>query len=386
MASVYLFLSYQIYSLHAIGYDNNRYPVFWNVDEGSQPVIDVTKFDILPMNWTQTGRGCSTPNCKTWNQGVWPSINTKTTPWRIINGGVPQAGNLSLHIDTIKQTVSAWIPDPDWNGNAVIDFEQWTTVWDYMNESIYQNYSIQLAQAQYPNYNSTQIYAIAKQQFESAAMQFFVETLKTGSSIRPKARWGFYGLPRNNWWPCTGVNESMRCGYQDPTEGDIYRQYSDQQIPIWKASGALYPSIYMQPAGYGYYHKLTFLNSTITESLRCAQNGDIKGNLVYPFMWQKYHNGTTFLSQQDLNISVQNPYNLGAQGLIIWGAYDNAANNSMWPYLNDSTGPLVESVVEYVNECAKESCSNHGRCVSMTSDICECDDGYSGSNCNQTLT
>ena len=199
--------------------------------------------------------------------------------------------------------------------------------------------------------------------------------------IRPKARWGFYGLPRNNWWPCTGSGADMRCGYQDPEMGDTYRQWNDQQIPIWNASGALYPSIYMQPVGYTYDHKLTFLNSTITESLRCISNG-----LVYPFMWQKYHNGTTFLTQQDLNISVKNPYDLGAQGLIIWGAYDNLANNSMWPYFNESTGPLVKSVVEYVNDCAEMYCSNHGRCQSLDNMVCQCDDGYSGPNCNQTVT
>ena len=176
----------------------------------------------------------------------------------------------------------------------------------------------------------------------------------------------------------------MKCGYQDPTQGPIYQQYSDQQIPIWKVSGALYPSIYIQPAPYTYNHTLAFLNSTITESLRCAANGGIDGNLVYPFMWQKYHNGTTFLSQQDLNISVKNPYDLGAQGLIIWGAYDNAANNSMWPYFNQSTGPLVKSVVDYVNNCAMEYCSGHGRCMTLESNVCDCDDGYSGSSCNVT--
>ena len=142
MLPLLAFISLQILSPNAIGYNNNRYTVFWNVDEGTQPIIDVTKYDILPMNWTQTGRGCSNPNCKSWNEGVWPTINTKTTPYTIINGGVPQAGNLSLHIEYIKENAPLWIPDPNWNGNAVIDFEEWTTIWEYIDGSIYQNYSI----------------------------------------------------------------------------------------------------------------------------------------------------------------------------------------------------------------------------------------------------
>eukprot|EP01084_Bolivina_argentea_P195378 335189_1 len=384
MTHVSIILNLVLVHVISIDYDNNRYRVFWNVDEGKTPVIDVTQFDILPMNWTQTGKGCSNPHCVWWNEGIWPTINTSTTPWTPINGGVPQAGNLSIHLNYIEQHLPQWIPNINWNGNAVIDFEEWTSIWNYMSGSVYQNYSIQLAQQQYPNYNSSQIEAIAKNEFESAATKWFVETLKTCTSIRPKARWGYYGFPRNNWWPCTGTDADMKCGYQDPTQGPIYRNYSDQQIPIWQVSGALYPSIYLQPAPYTYYHSLAFLNSTITESLRCAKNGNITGNLVYPFMWQKYHNGTTLLSPQDLNISVKNPYDLGAQGLIIWGAWDTAANNSMWNYLNETTGPVVYSVVEYVNECSQKFCSCHGRCASLSSNVCECDTGYIGSDCNIT--
>ena len=40
---------------------------------------------------------------------------------------MPQSGNLSLHLDNITKTLPQWIPDPEWNGNAVLDFEAWTT-------------------------------------------------------------------------------------------------------------------------------------------------------------------------------------------------------------------------------------------------------------------
>ena len=41
------------------------------------------------------------------------------------------------------------VPDINWKGNAVLDFESWTTVWDLnigegtWHSKIYQNYSIQ---------------------------------------------------------------------------------------------------------------------------------------------------------------------------------------------------------------------------------------------------
>ena len=36
--------------------------------------------------------------------------------------------------------------------------------------------------------------------------------------------------------------QDMECGYNSPL-GSLYRKYSDQQIPIWEASTALYPRL-----------------------------------------------------------------------------------------------------------------------------------------------
>ena len=77
---------------------NDRYPIFWNSDETHEPKVNVSEFNIITKNYTQCGDVCSNQqqNCKSWTQGVWPII---TSSWQIINGGVPQAGNLSLHLD-----------------------------------------------------------------------------------------------------------------------------------------------------------------------------------------------------------------------------------------------------------------------------------------------
>ena len=61
------------------------------MDESNPAIIDITQYNILDRNYTQVGNGCSTPNCTSWTQGVWPLI---TSDWVITNGGVPQNGNL----------------------------------------------------------------------------------------------------------------------------------------------------------------------------------------------------------------------------------------------------------------------------------------------------
>ena len=40
---------------------------------------------------------------------------------RIANGGVPQAANLSRHLERLREGIAKWIPDPEWAGNAMYD-------------------------------------------------------------------------------------------------------------------------------------------------------------------------------------------------------------------------------------------------------------------------
>ena len=85
-----------------------------------------------------------------------------------------------------------WIPDPEWSGNAVLDFEAWTTVWALNTGSgswhsyQYINYSIYLETLKHPDWNKTEIMLEAKKNFEAAATNFFVETLNTLKRLRPK--------------------------------------------------------------------------------------------------------------------------------------------------------------------------------------------------------
>jgi hypothetical protein len=99
------------------------YNLYWNVGGGNFTNLDVQEYGFAPGSMTQTGNGCSTPNCHPWSQGLWPSISDTAHP---INGGVPQNASLDAHVANLKQTVVDWIPDPEWDGNAVFDFEAWS--------------------------------------------------------------------------------------------------------------------------------------------------------------------------------------------------------------------------------------------------------------------
>ena len=89
--------------------------------------------------------------------------------------------------------------DPEWDGNAVFDFEAWTPVWIQnigsggWHSKAYQNLSYVLVEQQHPTWNVSQIYAEAKKQFETAALNWMVQTLRAVKKLRPNVKTGFYG-------------------------------------------------------------------------------------------------------------------------------------------------------------------------------------------------
>ena len=44
-----------------------------------------------------------------------------------VNGGIPQLGNLSLHLEKFRERVEIMIPDEKFNGLAIIDWERWSS-------------------------------------------------------------------------------------------------------------------------------------------------------------------------------------------------------------------------------------------------------------------
>jgi hypothetical protein len=232
----------------------NVYPVFWNVDESEQSGANVTQFGILASKFTQTGDSssfgnadCNSTHCGGWLGGRWPYIagegDRHHPAGYPVYGGVPQATNLSAHLETVRAQLPQYIPDPAWPGNAVFDFEAWSTVWELntwnssgsgWHDHRYQNLSIALVWEAHPTWDQARVVRQAKAQFESAATEFFVKTLETCRAMRPRARWGFYGLPLGRVDPGDASATSMA-------------EQRVRQLPIYRASTAIFPSVYLPP-------------------------------------------------------------------------------------------------------------------------------------------
>lgn len=113
------------------------------------------------------------------------------------NGGVPQEGDLTKHIDAFVKHLDELIPDTANNGIAIIDFESWRPVFRQNFGSLqpYKDLSIKLVRDEHWLWPRKRVEAEASRRFEKYARMYMESTIATAKRLRPNAQWGYYGLP-----------------------------------------------------------------------------------------------------------------------------------------------------------------------------------------------
>ena len=215
------------------------------------------------------------------------------------------------------------------------------------------------------------------------------------------------------------------------------RARNDALLPLWKASGALYPCIYLT----GQFPPETqkdYLSSNVAEAVRCAKfaanhsaTAEAKAAPipVLPYQWSYYHNsldgkygdGLKALTPESQPWPFELSYDAGAAGVVMWDCPAACACNTVQLFvstrlltlrwlgavhrvnatrklIDEQVGPLALSVIQRAAACAAEHCSDHGRCASLGGNVrdggrtgggaltppaCVCDDGWSGAQCGQ---
>ena len=178
--------------------------------------------------------------------GKFPKINHSTGTYT--NGGIPQLGNLSLHLQLLESAINSEIPDKEFSGLAVLDFEAWRPLYKHNFDllSIYQKASEELVRKNHPDLtNSTAIKLQAEKEFNSAARMFFESTLNMSKELRPNAKWGYYGFPR-----CYGQPGNY-CAPESQDDNDLLGW-------LWEASTALYPRIYLSKSPAAVAHQTQY--------------------------------------------------------------------------------------------------------------------------------
>ena len=166
--------------------------------------------------------------------GRFPEISHATGQY--VNGGIPQLGNLTYHLQQVKADIISVIPDSNFDGLAVIDFEAWRPLFKHNFDwlKIYQEASEELVKKEHPSWtNPTLIKQEAEEEFNAAAKTFFLSTIQLAQEMRPHAYWGYYGLPR-----CYGKPGNY-CSSESQSD-------NDQLQWLWNVTGAVYPRIYLR--------------------------------------------------------------------------------------------------------------------------------------------
>ena len=299
---------------------------------------------------------------------------------------MPQNASLQAHLDEIRRTMPIGVAE-NYTGIVAIDFEDFAPIWsedtskDGWHSAAYQNLSIALVLQQEPNLPLAEAKVKAKKAFESAALEFFVETIKLCRTLRPNARWGYYGFPQAFTFK----------GY-DSANGPTLRALNDQLQPLWDASDVLLPSIYLAqwgaPAATLAKMNAGQINATVLESVRLQKQAKHHRPPIYPFMYSYYNSGrqNVTLTAEDTTASVAFPFALGATGLVVWG--DPSYKNHTVPgtvaqfqsYYKAVLGPTIAAVRKTAQECAAGRCHGHGRCIGSG---CDCEPVFSlTSNCS----
>lgn len=237
------------------------------------------------------------------------------------HGGIPQNTNMPAHLAKLRSDLDYYIPDPNWSGYAVIDYEQWMFIWEthFVPVETY-NASIAWTRQRNPGLTGAALEARAKADFEAAAQNFLLTTLRESKRLRPNAKWGFYMAP---WYDLRNHDARLRPFYDEMT--------------------AFFPHAYCD------YFGIAGGTPTAGQRLASAYDSELRDKINYArqiagdrpvlaFGRLRYYEenrqyGLQSLNALDLSAMLRQPYRHGADGLVFWDYISRPADGQQFAAL-----------------------------------------------------
>jgi hypothetical protein len=266
-----------------------------------------------------------------------------------------RAAFMSAHLAKVRGDIVAQIPDPNWSGIAVIDYEGWMPFWSGQREvirSAWRNYitthRAELLQGKTP----AQAEEVFRSTYLAATRAFWEATLSEAKQLRPQATWGFYHLPSSPYWPwfCNDPNCIA-------DRANLARAHDEELGWLFEAVDAHFPSLYTHYRSVSNPRRNQGENTPEDNELYFRRNLEEatrvgRGKPVIPFVWYRYHpqnntiNTADYLNDVNLRQMFTVPRDLNCAGVVLWGwVPDEPSRVELVGFLNGRLFPLLRELL-----------------------------------------
>lgn len=277
------------------------------------------------------------------------------------------------HLVEVRNDVAREIPDPNYDGLIVIDYETWMAIWEWtinvpsglgpdaLDYDFKDDWRDQLLSEDpdvFEGMNQSQQEAHLKNTYEQTVKSFFLATINECRALRPRATWGFYSYPATTYFdPYT---ERGVIGYGDGTDYYRLQEMNDSLSWMWDAEDALIPIIYapmysfpdgdrrasMERRENWESENAQFVTSNVREAVRLA-----RGKPVYCFVGLRYGTGVrphdnTWLNTMNLRHQFALPGLAGARGVVVWDhIWSVQQYQELQAYFTAAMGPQIQRIL-----------------------------------------